>query len=509
MISKSDMDAYARALGNIADAAERAAARAVAAVASSEGLSVAEAREGAKAVLEPVATAYGEAASELAAEFYAMTTAADLPPAEVAPETVAESVDATVRYQVRKLMDGDVEGFARACGTFARDSARRSAAATMLRAAERDRSRGVRFARVPSGTETCAFCRMLASRGFVYWSRETAGALDHFHRGCDCRVVASDDPEGVEGYDPDREWTLWKRFEEIDADKSIGPAERAARKAALLGAGDDSLQVYSGVSDEHRRAIESLLEKSGDTDASRLYRRHVRDFRAPSFDYDQTAFYSPAAGTVTIDMDDAFNGKKEPGDTWFHEFGHNIDYIEGGGTPFSSLWRGGAFPKQLKDEARAAGLAVKNEMAARIAGIAENERMPHAVLHQLGLIDIDTYYDYRYGRIGRAELAESCKKPTLSHAYKMIGYEVSKLTDRRKHAVSDIFGGATGNRAVDGWGHEKGYWDKDGTCLATEAFAEMFSGCISSPESLEYIRKCFPRSFGMFQEMLKEMLANG
>ena len=146
-----------------------------------------------------------------------------------------DAVDATVRYQIRKLMDGDAEGFARACGEFARDSARRSAAATMLRAAERDRARGVRFARVPSGTETCAFCRMLASRGFVYWPRETAGALDRFHRGCDCRVVASDDPEGVEGYDPDREWTLWKRFEEIDADNSLSKVERERRKRAAIG----------------------------------------------------------------------------------------------------------------------------------------------------------------------------------------------------------------------------------------------------------------------------------
>ena len=236
MISKSDMDAYARALGNIASAAERAAASAVAAVAAHVGLSVAEVREGAKAVLEPVATAYGEAASELAAEFYAMTTAADLPPAEVAPEPVAESVDSAVRYQIRKLMDGDSDGFARACGAFARDSARRSAASTMLGAAERDRARGVRFARVPSGTETCTFCRMLASRGFVYWSRETAGAFDHFHRGCDCRVVASDDPEGVEGYDPDRELILWKRFEEIDADNSLSKVERDSAKRAALEA---------------------------------------------------------------------------------------------------------------------------------------------------------------------------------------------------------------------------------------------------------------------------------
>ena len=40
---------------------------------------------------------------------------------------------------------------------------------------------------------------MLASRGAVYHTRETAGEWRHFHRGCDCKVVPS-----FEG-DPDAE----------------------------------------------------------------------------------------------------------------------------------------------------------------------------------------------------------------------------------------------------------------------------------------------------------------
>ena len=43
-----------------------------------------------------------------------------------------------------------------------------------------------KFARVPSGAETCSFCIMLASRGAVYG---TAEAASHSHPGCDCRVV--------------------------------------------------------------------------------------------------------------------------------------------------------------------------------------------------------------------------------------------------------------------------------------------------------------------------------
>ena len=45
----------------------------------------------------------------------------------------------------------------------------------------------IRYARVPQGIETCDFCLMLASRGFVYLTEDTASA--HVHRNCDCIVV--------------------------------------------------------------------------------------------------------------------------------------------------------------------------------------------------------------------------------------------------------------------------------------------------------------------------------
>ena len=49
-------------------------------------------------------------------------------------------------------------------------------------------------------------------------------------------MVTSDDSEGVEGYDPDREWELWKRFEEIDAGEGFSSAEKAGEKRAVIGA---------------------------------------------------------------------------------------------------------------------------------------------------------------------------------------------------------------------------------------------------------------------------------
>lgn len=44
----------------------------------------------------------------------------------------------------------------------------------------------VRYARVPSGSETCKFCLMLASRGAVYLDSKAAGEVNKYHGKCDC-----------------------------------------------------------------------------------------------------------------------------------------------------------------------------------------------------------------------------------------------------------------------------------------------------------------------------------
>lgn len=61
------------------------------------------------------------------------------------------------------------------------------------------------WARVPAGTETCAFCFMCASRGFVYSSEESAGKRQKFHHGCDCQIIPfwEKDKISIEGYDPE------------------------------------------------------------------------------------------------------------------------------------------------------------------------------------------------------------------------------------------------------------------------------------------------------------------
>lgn len=86
----------------------------------------------------------------------------------------------------------------------------RDAYAQTLFACARSDKRKPRFARVPQGTETCRFCLMLASRGFVYSSGKS-GKKVHNHANCDCIYVASwDKNPKAAGYDPDYYYDVYK-----------------------------------------------------------------------------------------------------------------------------------------------------------------------------------------------------------------------------------------------------------------------------------------------------------
>lgn len=174
-----------------------------------ESATVAEKREAAKLIMEGFVQAYDDTAAKFAADWYdyrAEKSGAGLDRAITTTTYSPESVDDVARYQAKKLLDGDDAAFAKACGEYARNDLFRSLNETILDNVGRDKDKGAMFARVPTGFETCPFCLMLASRGAVYYTRKSAGGWNHFHRGCDCKVVPSFDPdpdaEVVEGVKP-------------------------------------------------------------------------------------------------------------------------------------------------------------------------------------------------------------------------------------------------------------------------------------------------------------------
>lgn len=94
-----------------------------------------------------------------------------------------------------------------------------------------------RFARVPTGAETCAWCIAMAGLGFHFMSEETAS---HTHSGCDCRIVPSWDGSSVEGYDSTVYRDQWRAANEARSfgdipDEIVERIDRARARARADG----------------------------------------------------------------------------------------------------------------------------------------------------------------------------------------------------------------------------------------------------------------------------------
>lgn len=153
---------------------------------------------------------YGDVAATAAAEWYEETRATQVAggydATTVAPYDGTD-ISNTIRWQAGKLFVPDSTGLADVGGFLAGALQRwvlYSGRETVARNTVRDPSHP-RFARVPTGAKTCAFCSLMASRGFVYHSEASAGMLHKWHGDCDCEIVAEWDRHAahIAGYDPD------------------------------------------------------------------------------------------------------------------------------------------------------------------------------------------------------------------------------------------------------------------------------------------------------------------
>ena len=184
-------------------------------------------------------SSYGDLAAEAAAQWYA-----DLRPgkddftAELADPVTEDDVIRDTHEALGSLGTSaieDVQG--NLAGAVQRQIAY-MARATIARNIRRD-PKHPRFARVPRGARTCAFCTMLASRGWVYWSKETAGLAHRFHRDCDCQIV----PE-------------WKRgeihFAGYDPDKMF---EQYAGSVDVVGSSFDTKAILADMRRRHPEAL--------------------------------------------------------------------------------------------------------------------------------------------------------------------------------------------------------------------------------------------------------------
>ena len=152
---------------------------------------------------------YGSASESIGSLFFdnALSSDGELANAVMAGTANNQQVSNSVRYWARHLFgeNTDLDAFVDGVSAFVRRTVTHAADLSVAESAvsaNEQQDLGIRYARVPQGP-TCSFCIMLASRGFVYASRESAGQLGQYHDDCNCRIVAGMPGTEVEGYDPE------------------------------------------------------------------------------------------------------------------------------------------------------------------------------------------------------------------------------------------------------------------------------------------------------------------
>lgn len=165
-------------------------------------------------------TQYGEVAATIAADWYDDLRAAEpVRPgfqARVADPVPAVAVERRTRFGAGHLFTETPAAMLPFLAGIVDEYVRQPGRLTIAQSAAADPARP-RWARVPSGLETCDWCLMLSSRGFVYHSRDAAmrSEVTKFHANCDCELVPTWDAQPrLDGYDPDalrRQWRAAQR----------------------------------------------------------------------------------------------------------------------------------------------------------------------------------------------------------------------------------------------------------------------------------------------------------
>lgn len=257
---------------------------------------------------------------------------------------------------------------------------------------------------------------------------------------------------------------------------------------------------------EHYDAMHERVVNSNDKNLAAAWKKYEADIKVGDANYKR---HEHCMGD-TIYVNGAKDAKgcnwQAPYQVTFHESGHAIDSLakktvqnpKGYGRHYSSLYKDGLFPQTIKDEVTDLVKAKDKELKA---------------LFKEHASDIQWFIDKGYiSEYNRSYYEKNGVKYRKAFAYSTIEKEIKASGSKLAIAdLSDIVEGATGAKIQCGFGHGAKYWkdrnfggSNDG--LATEAFAEMIDSTFSCPESLETIQKWLPKSYGVFQEMIENLL---
>lgn len=415
-----------------------------------------------------------------------------------------------------------------------------------------------KWARV-CGPRPCAFCLMLASRGFAYNSKDTATFGSSFHDGhCHCTIIPSWGKDDIL-LKKQAQWeSIQKQAAQAAKHADEGTGAKAIASRIRYEQGDkvsdgspfapdmriprDS-EFAKQLGEHHVTQMNKKLKAAAQAhpDTVRLWARYAGEYRIHDPNYDDGengAFFKQADTGISIKLSSI--GKQDSISTqyqvMFHETSHMLDWLLNGrktrqyselafvNSEYGKLDRAlftdfTALKSNVEKELNNKWRSQLKEIDEAEAYLAKHHSLPWGMILRMvsgGGIKIDVnqflggpvYLLYLLSTgLQNWRVAVENKEPTPADILKELGKKVHESVSMRGASDLDDMVQAwdSGYEAYAYAGHfEKDYWDS--ASRANEAFAEMMSAQIANPESWEHIQRFYPESAKMFENMVKEAL---
>lgn len=283
----------------------------------------------------------------------------------------------------------------------------------------------------------------------------------------------------------------------VNGDKSV--LDKFKQTSDLLPILENS-DLFKKAGQEHYMAMHDALENTATDEVGEnvkaVWGRFENDLMVSNFSYKKGAHFSPLGGVnMNLALDSQGTSWGNPYRTAFHEFGHNIDYLAGGGGMrgyFSVNYRDGIFGKTIREEinGRISDIDKLLKKEFKEAG----DKLKWAL--DKGLIKENDWNMNYYKRVGF--------RYDKSRAYSFFEKELRAIPTKNRAVLSDLTEGVTKGRISAGFGHGKTYWKRDNN-VPIEAFAEFYESVVVNREQWEMLKKYMPKSCAIFEDMMKEL----
>lgn len=238
-----------------------------------------------------------------------------------------------------------------------------------------------------------------------------------------------------------------------------------------------------------------------------IYLDQISKYKINTTDSGGGAYYQPWKHKVTYDYPDCFGeDPRGPYTTFFHECGHAVDDLAD-----RSKWVGSDTEK-FKSYSDAMGKKVTLREAIEY-DVYYNTDNDHSITSIADRVIAE-------GKLGSNGSTEQVIKAFQSGSpdglgkddrllYMRVKNEYRRVTEGGElyEAVSDVYGGMSGNQLRTGYGHDTEYWD-DKNMPGAELWAEYFSYQMTGNEAcLDKVREYFPEAVKVMDQYTNSLAA--